>query len=308
MLINMVISLFLLNLMLPTAVMARKATSEKCKTQYPIIFAHGFSAKEGMLGFFDYFWGVEELIHKEGGLTLTPTVNSMDSTEVKAKSFKAQVEDYLLLTGAEKVNIIGHSHGGVYSRYAITMLGMGHLVASLTTIDSVHRGSSGPDMVLEMCGAINKIMGVKDGVTENIAAGIVDIIYENILGDDSPQSKLNCTNMSTDYMKNIFNPVVKDIPGIHYQSYAGVIKYISPLNSWAILLWPSIGVREGPNDGCVSEYSARWGHYKGKVKGSWWCSGVDHIKIIGQPFGITPGFNAPLFYRNIVRELKRDGY
>ncbi len=285
-----------------------QSSAEKCLTNYPVVFAHGFAAKEGMLGFLDYFYGVEEAIVAEGGTTFTPIVNAMDSHENKAKSFKRQVEDYMLLTGVEKVNIIGHSHGGVYTRYAITLLGMADKVASLTTVDAVHRGSSGPDIVLEICDAVNTITFSKDGTTENIVGDTLDFIYGNIIGDDTPNSKMNCIEMSTDYMEEVFNPVVTDSPDVYYQSYAGVIKYISPSNSWATLLWPAIGLREGANDGCISAWSAKWGNYRGKLKGSWWSNGVDHIKVIGQPFGITPGFDAPSFYAGVVSELKTSGF
>lgn len=293
---------------MPSVASAWWGASDRCETTYPIVFAHGFAAKEGMLGFLDYFYNVEEAIEAEGGTTFTPTINAMDNIENKAISFKNQVEEYMLLTGAEKVNIIGHSHGGIYTRYAITMLGMADKVASLTTIDSVHRGSSGPDIVLEMCDAVNTITFSEDGTTENIVGDVIDVIYGNILGDENPNSEDNCVEMSTTYMEEIFNPIVIDSPDVYYQSYAGVIKYISPSNSWATLLWPAIGLREGANDGCVSAYSAEWGNYRGKLKGAWWGNGVDHIKVIGQPFGITPGFDAPSFYAGVVEELKDSGF
>ncbi len=307
------IGLLLVMFLLPASASAwwffsTTSSAEECLTKYPVVFAHGFAVSEGMLGFLDYFYEVEEAIEAEGGTTFTPVVNAFDSHENKAKSFKRQVEDYMLLTGVEKVNIIGHSHGGVYTRYAITMLGMADKVASLTTVDSVHRGSSGPDIVLEICDAVNTITFSPDGTAENFVGDIIDLIYGNILGDNNPNSKLNCIEMSTDYMEEVFNPVVTDSSDIYYQSYAGVIKYISPSNSWATLLWPAIGLREGANDGCVSAYSAEWGNYRGKLKGSWWGNGVDHIKVIGQPFGITPGFDAPSFYVDVVRELKTSGF
>lgn len=295
---------FLVCLLFPGMVLA----GESCKTLYPVVFAHGFAAKEGMLGFMDYFYGVEEAVAGEGAAYLTTRVNAMDTIEGKAKAFQAQVEDFMLLTGAKKVNIIGHSHGGVYPRYAITMLGMADKVASLTTIDSVHRGSSGPDIVLEMCAAANGITGADPGTTENIVGTVLDTVYANILGDENPHSERNCIEMSTDYMENTFNPVVKDMPGIYYQSYAGVIRFISPSNAWAAVLWPAIGLREGANDGCVSAYSAKWGNYRGKLKGAWWGNGVDHIKVIGQPFGVTPGFDAPSFYVGVVQDLKKRGF
>ncbi|MCP3922932.1 MAG: alpha/beta hydrolase [Desulfobacterales bacterium] len=312
---KVIIALVLILLALPVSSSAmgsftaqKEDNSKKCKTIYPVVFAHGFGFKEGMLGFLDYFYKVEEAIVAEGGVTFTPTINAMDNVENKAKSFKEQVEKFMLLTGAEKVNIIGHSHGGIYTRYAITMLGMEDVVASHTSIDAPQRGSSGPDMVLEMCQAVNNITGSANGTTENIVGDIVDAIYGNILGDNNPNSEQNCVELSTDYMQNEFNPVVTDSPKVYYQSYAGVIKYISPSNSWAMLLWPAIGLREGANDGAVSEFSAKWGNYRGKLKGAWWSNGVDHIKVVGQPFGITPGFDAPEFYTDVVRELVTTGY
>lgn len=302
------IGVLLVFLSLPSGATAWQSSSERCLTTYPIVFAHGFAAKEGMIGFLDYFYNVEEAIVAEGGTTFTPVVNAMDNIENKAKSFKRQVDEYMLLTGAEKVNIIGHSHGGVYTRYAISMLGMDTVVASLTTIDAVHRGSSGPDIILEMCDVANTVTFSEDGTTEAIVGEFLDVIYGNILGDNTPQSEQNCVEMSTDYMEEVFNKKVLDSPDVYYQSYAGVIKYISPSNSWATVLWPAIGLREGTNDGCVSEYSAKWGNYRGKLKGSWWGNGVDHIKVIGQPFGVTPGFDAPSFYVGVVRELKTSGF
>ncbi len=302
---KVIIALLLIFLALPVSSSAmgsfsaqKEDNSKKCKTIYPVVFAHGFAAKEGMLGFLDYFYKVEEAIVAEGGITFTPTINAMDNVENKAKDFKKQVEDFMLLTNSKKVNIIGHSHGGIYTRYAITMLGMEDVVASHTSIDAPQRGSSGPDMVLEMF----------PGASANIVGDIVDVIYGNILGDNNPNSEDNCREMTTDYMQNEFNPVVVDSPKVYYQSYAGVIKYISPSNSWATILWPAIGLREGANDGAVSEFSANWGNYRGRLTGAWWSNGVDHIKVVGQPFGITPGFDAPEFYTDVVRELVTTGY
>lgn len=291
---------------LPASVIA--GGTGECATKYPIVFAHGFAVQEGMLGILDYFYGVEGAVIARGGETFTTTVNSMDSTENKAKLFAKQVREYVEANGLEKVNIIGHSHGGVYPRYAISLLGLDDVVASFTTIDAPHRGSSGPDMVLEMCRAADWVLGSDPKTVETIVGNTITKIYGNFLGDDNPHALENCYAMTTDYMVNEFNPKVVDNPNIYYQSYAGIIKFISPSNSWATVLWPAIGLREGANDGCVSVWSAKWGNYRGRVTGAWWSNGVDHMRIIGHPFGVTPGFDAPAFYVDIVKDLKQRGY
>jgi len=284
-----------------------RAKQFKCDTRYPIVLAHGFAANPGMLGIIDYWYDVEEKLRAEGATVYTTKVNSMDSTVNKAIEFRKQVLQILIISGAEKVNIIGHSHGGIYARYAISNLGLGgdsdlnikSKVATLTSVDSPHRGSSGPDIVVELC---NGPAG------EKILGDVLDLIYGNLLGDSNPNSAQNCYDMQTDYMKNIFNKETLDVPEVYYQSWTGRIKYISVSNIWAALLWPAIAMREGANDGAVSVYSAKWGNFRGVLTGAWWSNGVDHIKVIGQPFGITPGFDAPGFYVDVVKDLKKRNY
>ncbi|MCP4138240.1 MAG: alpha/beta hydrolase [bacterium] len=299
--------LSLLVLFIQTSLFAGGSKNEdKCDTKYPVVLAHGFAANEGMFGFLDYFYGIEEALEDEGASVYTTTVNCMDSTANKGVEFRRQVLEILAITNKSKVNIIGHSHGGVYARYAITNLtnkndesNFGDHVASLSTLDAPHQGSSGPDIVVELCG----------GETgEKILGSVVDFIYGNIVGDNNPNGTQNCYDMQTEYMQKIFNPATPDVPGVYYQSWAGKIKYISVSNAWAAVLWAAIGLREGANDGCVSVYSSKWGNYRGEVTGSWWSNGVDHIRIINQPFGITPGFDAKGFYVDIVDGLKDMGY
>ncbi|MCP4138239.1 MAG: alpha/beta hydrolase [bacterium] len=281
------------------------AADEKCSTNYPVVLAHGFAANEGMYGFLNYFYGIEEALEDEGAVVYVTTVNCMDNTMNKAIEFRKQVLEILAITNKSKVNIIGHSHGGIYSRYAITNLtnknnenNFGDHVASLTSLDSPHRGSSGPDIVVNLLSDRG----------EEIFGNVLDFIYGNIVGDDNPNSAENCYEMQTEYMENVFNPATPDIAGVYYQSWAGKIKYISAGNSWASFLWPAIGLNEGANDGCVSVYSAKWGDFRGILTGSWWGNGVDHIKIINQPSGVTPGFDAKGFYIDIVEELNDMGY
>lgn len=53
-------------------------------------------------------------------------------------------------TGASKVNVIAHSKGGLDTRYAISRLGMSQYVASLTTINTPHRGCEFADYLLDL--------------------------------------------------------------------------------------------------------------------------------------------------------------
>ena len=61
-----------------------------------------------------------------------------------------RIQEVLAETGAEKVNIIAHSKGGLDSRYAMSQLGAAPCVASLTTVNTPHRGCEFADYLLNL--------------------------------------------------------------------------------------------------------------------------------------------------------------
>jgi triacylglycerol lipase len=221
----------------------------------------------------------------------------MDSTVNKAADFKRQFMEILAVTGAKKANIIGHSHGTLYTRYAISNLGLAPYVASYTSLAGPHRGSSVASLIM---------YELPDWL---LAAGgdVLDFVYAFVFGDTSPDSLANALDLCPDYMINTFNPNTPNISGIYYQSWAAKAKTSCP----SVLLeptWLVMLVEEGANDGLVSVESAKWGNFRGVEDGEWYSAGVDHMNIIGQLFGVTPGFDAPQFFVDIVKDLKTRGY
>ncbi|MEW5734724.1 MAG: alpha/beta hydrolase [Thermodesulfobacteriota bacterium] len=272
-------------------------SSSACATKYPIVLAHGMFASDDILGFIDYWWGIEDAIEDEGGRVYVTKVNAMDTTVNKAVSFKAQVLQILAVTGKAKVNIIGHSHGTIYSRYAITNMGMAGKVASWTSLCGPHRGSALADIIA---------YGLPSGL-QNLSGAVLDWLYTFVMGDTNPASIQNCYDVTRDYMQNVFNPNTPNVSGIYYQSWAAKAKWGCPsvvLNP----LWVVLGAFEGDNDGVVSVNSAKWGTFRGVQSAAWYSPGVDHINMVGHLFGVTPGFDAPDFYVDIVSGLKGKGY
>ena len=95
-----------------------------CATRYPVVLAHGMGATAKVLGIVDYWFGVEDALEDEGANVFATSVNAMDGTADKAVQFRAQVLEILAVTGKPKVNVIGHSHGGLYPRTAVSNLGL----------------------------------------------------------------------------------------------------------------------------------------------------------------------------------------
>ena len=266
-------------------------------TKYPIILAHGMGATAQNLGVIDYWWGIDNALENAGFKVYKTSVNGMDSTRAKAISFKEQFFDILADSGASKINIIGHSHGTIYTRDAISNLGLAPYVASYTSLCGPHQGSKLADLIMN---------GVPEPFRSSLA-GSMDFLYEWILGDSNPNSLENGIDVTTSYMKNIFNPNTPNISGIYYQSWAAKVKLSCPNiilePSWLVML-----VLEGANDGLVSVNSAKWGNFRGIQDGAWYSPGVDHFNMVDQFFGITPGFDAPDFFVSIAKDLQSRGF
>ena len=282
--------------LLPVNVLAG-GSSDTCDTKYPIVMAHGMGASAEILGIVDYWWGIPEALEDEGADVFITSVNGMDSTRNKAEDFRDQFLQIKAYTNAAKLNIIGHSHGTVYTRDAVSNLGIGQYVASHTSIAGPHRGSAIADIVV----------GVIPNSMEWLVGGTLDLVYAFIFGDTSPNSLQNGYDMTRPYMINTFNPNTQNVDSVYYQSWAAKAKTSCPSvileATWLVLL-----AYEGANDGLVSVESAKWGNFRGVEDAAWYSVGCDHLNIVGQLFGITPGFDEDEFYVDIASDLKSRGY
>ena len=127
-----------------------KASSHYAKTQYPIVFAHG------MAGFFrvgtdqfglDYWYQILPDLARNGGNVWATRVSPFNSSEIRGEQLLEQVKEIRAITGASKVNLIGHSHGGPTIRYVAGVAPQ--LVASLTAVGAPHKGSPVADLILQ---------------------------------------------------------------------------------------------------------------------------------------------------------------
>jgi len=288
--------LFLVLVFTPMALFAA-GSAPKCDTEFPVVLAHGMGAQAKIVSIVDYWWGIENALEDEGADVYITSVNGMDSTANKAASFKRQFLEILAISGKSKGNIIGHSHGTIYTRYAITLLGLSSKVASWTGLSGPHRGSSVADFIFKVV--------PNQGWT--LVGDALDVVYTFVFGDKNPNSLDNGIEMTRAYMQNTFNKNCPNVSGLYYQSYASKIRYAS--NSIILEIpWLICLAYEGDNDGLVAVNSAKWGNYRGCIEGAWWRGGVDHLNIVNQFFGITPGFDAPQFYIDVVSDLKNKGY
>ena len=213
------------------------------KTKYPILMLHG-------VGFRDLkwplYWGrIPSVLSDTGSELFYGNQDCWARVEDNAKTIKARIRQILEETNSGKINIIAHSKGGLEARMAASSLGMGKYIASITTIGTPHRGSK----------TINRLLKAPDSLF-NIASFAVDN-WIGLIGDTKPNFYAVCRDFSTEYAER-FNAENPDVPGVYYQSFAGVMKTpLSDINlSTANII---VKLIEGDNDGLVSVESAKWG-------------------------------------------------
>jgi triacylglycerol lipase len=124
-------------LLAPTA--AQAGTS--AQTRYPIVLVHGLFGFDNVLGI-DYFYGIPDALRREGAKVYVAQVSAANSTEVRGEQLLQQVKTILALTGASKVHLIGHSHGGPTARYVAGVAPQ--WVASVTSVGGVNRVRASP--------------------------------------------------------------------------------------------------------------------------------------------------------------------
>ncbi len=109
----------------------------------PIVLVHGLCGYDrlSMLGrtVKDYFPGIREKLEAAGNRVLIPRLSRIRGITIRAAELKRFIERCV---PSGPVHLIGHSLGGLDSRYMIAKLGMAERVLSLTTIGTPQWGTA----------------------------------------------------------------------------------------------------------------------------------------------------------------------
>lgn len=266
------------------------------KPKLPCVFLHGlfgFSTLTPVQSLplrIDYWRGVTEKLKENGVEVLITDVRTSASIEERARDAAAMIEEKF---AGREVNIIGHSMGGLDSRFLTSCL-KDHTfkVKSVTTIATPHRGSPFASYLLY------------DVIGKQRLPTLLSIVQT--LAIPGGGEAFEC--LTTERMKE-FNEYCKDCPDVKYYSWGAAFK--PGMLSEFRFPWGIIWEKEGHNDGLVSVESAQWGEYKGTLK-------TDHIAIIGwgnalqlrwaNLTGAEPPLDSQTFYLNICDDLAKEGF
>ena len=257
-------------------------------SKYPIILVHGIAAKQ--LRILNAFGQIGDELKKEGYTVYISDNDGFGSIENNAGQLKKFIEKVLNDTGAEKVNIIAHSKGGLDSKYMITKLGMEDKGASLTTLCTPHKGSIIASKIWDLPMPIKKIL-----------AFFIDMFYCLFLGDKHPDSMRACEQLrSVDAGEDTLQFSYK----VYCQSYSTGISDVKDCFIMALPMMIQHHYEIPDNDGVVSEESAQFGCYRGKCLDI----PVSHVQIIDLFSKKSQKEQIYSFYKKVCRELSEMGY
>src|SRR5690606_28906550 len=181
---------------------------------HPIVLAHGFFGFEDFAGidFITYFYGVKDHLAAQGEtLVFTPAVDPFNDSEVRGAELLAHVEAILAETGHARVNLIGHSQGGLDARWVAYQ--RPELVASVTTFATPHRGSPMADVVLGL---------VEDPRARDLADRLVRLIGAPLWDAAGEETSVfaSLRQFSSSGSAD-FNTRITNQPGVAYYSITG---------------------------------------------------------------------------------------
>ena len=268
------------------------ALSEICKTKYPLVLIHGVFFRDSRL--FNYWGRIPRTLKLHGATIYYGEHQSALTVKESARELASRIKLIVDRSGCEKVNIIAHSKGGLDCRYAISEFGLAPYVASITTVNTPHRGCLFADQLLH-------------AIPETIKNKVATVYNTTLtaLGDEHPDFLAAISDLTAEACQKR-NELLTFPEGIFAQSIGSVMenphKGQFPLN----LSYRYVKKFDGENDGLVGESSFAWGE-KYTLLRSEGTRGISHGDVIDLNRENICDFDVRAFYTELVSDLRHRG-
>lgn len=294
-----------------------KAKSDYAKTKYPILMVHGWLGWQRIgtdtIGL-DYWYQILPDMARNGSTVFATQLSPANTTAHRGEQLIHQVDEVLAITGKEKINLIGHSHGGPTVLYVAAT--RPQQIASITGVAGTYHGSKVADDIQNntltrtafnilgdyIIGPLITLGQFKPELEIDFDASMKSLTQTGSSSFNASVAKQMVQDgvlASTENCNKNLKP--KDRNGIYYYSWTGVVQATNALDIDTILmqLGPlSYGNKD--NDGMVARCSA----FIGKVINDQYK--LNHTDLANMMFGLK-GLFAPdpvAIYRQHANRLK----
>ncbi|RFA29252.1 hypothetical protein CAI21_10860 [Alkalilimnicola ehrlichii] len=281
------------------------------QTQYPIVLAHGLAGFDSIAGAYQYFYDIPRQLERSGAEVFLTQVSSAHSSEYQGEQLLAQVEEIISITGAEKVNLIGHSQGSMTARYVAGV--RPDLVASVTSVSGVNWGTPVADALIDSVDD-NRSASTVTYAMADAMYGLIDLVS---FGGNEIDSREAARSLSTEgalaFNENFPAGLPSaycagdgehEVDGVRYYSWTGKDTLTNALDpSDYFLTTTSFAFSNEENDGLAPACGQQLGKTVGTYKR------LNHFDQVNQVAGLTSLFGAnPIrIWRDHANRLKQDG-
>ena len=290
------------------------------RTRYPVVLVHGLLGFVRLAGR-PYWYGIDSALRERGAQVFTPKVSSLNGNEVRGEQLLERIGEILAATGAQKVNLIGHSQGALTARYAAAK--RPDWVASVTSVAGPNHGSELADYLQRHSPAHS----LRGRVLSLLLRGISSLMRLLETGYRGPKQPVDIhashQSLTTEGVALFNRQYPQGLPqewggqgaaqvdGVHYYSWSGILqpgktnrgRNLFDGTNRSCRLFARTFVREaGQCDGMVGRYSSHLGQVIGDDYP------LDHFDIVNQSLGLVGKGAEPIrLFVEHARRLKAAG-
>jgi len=259
---------------------------DRAATRYPIVLVPGLFGYDRLLGFIDFWYDIPKALRRSGATVYVVNVSAANSSEVRGKQLLFQIDEIRRQTGADKVNLIGHSQGAPTIRYAAAQ--RPDLIASVTSVGGANQGSQLADRLIGLVGPDSlwtRLLGWGAG-----GIGVlIDLLAQGGLPQDGGAALAELTSSGAAEFNRRYpqampqgcgegDPVVN---GVRYYSWGGVGQLTTYIDPTDYLMWLGSLAFTEPNDGLVGHCSTHLGQV---IRDDY---PLNHVDQFNQVMGLT---------------------
>jgi triacylglycerol lipase len=273
--------------------------TQKQATRYPLVLVPGLLGFVRLV-FYSYWFGIVRALRRDGSTVIPVMVSAVNSSEVRGEQLIERIREILKETGAEKVNLFGHSQGALTIRYAAAR--HPELVASVTSVAGPNHGSELADF-LEKNFPAGTLRGLLLNAAIRLTVWIMALLDTGYRGTRLPTDVDAAHHSLTSAGVALFNSQYPQglpqtwggqgaelVNGVRYYSWSGTIQKgfsdkggnrIDGTNVTCRIFARTFTKERGQCDGMVGRFSSHLGTVIGDNYP------LDHFDIVNQTFGLV---------------------